>query len=204
MVGGEKDNASVVANVLCSFIRAATTTDKYRNEYSDSIPRADVQAAVSVLARARRRTIWWRWMEIDLRGSVLSHVDFEAGDFRGALFQDCILTKSSFFRCRLGGADFIRSRLEGSDFNQADLRRASLFMSLSPSSTFRRSNLVRTNLTRADLRRCSFRGARIIDCTFAQAELDDDKSAFEGAHVRGGEWHKVDSKILDLIGVKPR
>jgi Pentapeptide repeats (9 copies)/Pentapeptide repeats (8 copies) len=200
MAGGEKDSASAIARVLCSFIRATTTTDEYRSKYSDCSPRADVQAAISVLARARRRTIWWQWISIDLRGSVLSHADFEAGDFRRTLFQDCVLTNTSFFRCRLSRANFSRAHLEDSDFNQADLRRASLFMAHSPSTTFRRSNLVRANLTRAELQKCGFDGARIIRCTFGQAKLDE--STFEGAHIRGGEFHKVDPKILGVIGAK--
>jgi uncharacterized protein YjbI with pentapeptide repeats len=200
MIGAQRDDASVVAGVLCAFIRTTTTSDEYRDEHSHSLPRADIQTAISVLARARRRTIWRRWIEIDLRASVLSNANFDAGDFRRALFQECLLTRSGFFRCRLARANFSRAVLDGSNFNQADLRRASFFTSTASSSTFRRSNLVGANLTRADLRDCGFDGARIVDCTFGQAKLE--QASFRNAHVRGGDYHKVDPAILNQIHMK--
>jgi uncharacterized protein YjbI with pentapeptide repeats len=194
MIGAQRGDASVVTGVVCAFIRTATNTDEYRDEHSNSSPRADVQAALTVLSGARRRTIWWRWIEIDLRASVLSNADFSVGDFRRAMFQECLLAGTSFFRCRLSGADFAEATLDGSNFNQSDLRRASFFKSAASSSTFRRSNLVRANLTRADLRECGFGGSRIINSTFGQAKLEG--ASFRKSHVRGGDYHKVEATIL--------
>jgi hypothetical protein len=101
MIGDERGNVSVITNVLCSFVRTTTTADDYKAEYSNAEPRSDVQAAISVLARARRRTAWWSWVKIDLRKSMLAQANFDEGDFRHALFQDCTLAGSSFFRGRL-------------------------------------------------------------------------------------------------------
>src|SRR5690349_6479952 len=70
MIGDERQNVSAVTNVLCSFIRTETTTEAYYAEYSDAEPRADIQAALRVLAQVRRLTSWWNWVEIDLRKSV--------------------------------------------------------------------------------------------------------------------------------------
>lgn len=200
MVSDERGDMSVVINVLCSFIRTATTGDDYRTEFSNIPPRADIQAAISVLAQARRRMSWWKWVEIDLRGSVLSRANFDRGDFRRALFQDCLLTESSFFRSRLARANFSRAMLGGSNFNQTDLRRASFFRSASPASTFRRSNIVNANLTRANLAECSFDGARIINCTFGQSALE--RSSFRGSRVRGGDYHRVDPEIIEIMNIK--
>jgi hypothetical protein len=200
MIGDDRQSVSVVTDVLCSFIRSETATDDYRTDYSDVEPRADIQAAVSLLGRIRRRTAWWYWVKLDLRKSFLLGADFGEGDFRRAQFQDCTLDKSSFFRARLIDANFSRATLGGSNFNQSDLRRTSFFRSNSQNCTFRRSNMVSANLTRAILLECSFDGARIINSTFGQAQLAG--STFRKIHIRGGEYYKVDPEIKREMGVK--
>jgi uncharacterized protein YjbI with pentapeptide repeats len=200
MINDERGNVSVIATVLCSFIRTATKDTDYQAAYCNSEPRADVQAAISALAQARKRTAWWRWVEIDLRSSTLSHTNFDTGDFRRALFQDCVLEGSSFFRCRLARANFSRARIDKSNFNQADLRGSVFFQSTSTSSTFRRANFVKANLSRAKLADCAFDGARLIDCTFAQSDLEG--STFRGSHIRRGEYHKVDAKVIDAMNIQ--
>jgi uncharacterized protein YjbI with pentapeptide repeats len=198
MVGDERRNVSVVTDVLCSFIRTATT-DKDYAEYSNAEPRADIQAAILVLARVRRRAAWWDWVKIDLRNSVLFKANFAEGDFRHAQFENSNLTGSSFFRGRLAHANFSGAILDGSNFNQADLRHASFFTSTSPKCTFRRSNMIGTNLTKADLTKCSFDGARMINCTFGQAQLEG--STFRGIHRRGGEYYGVDPEVRKAMNV---
>ncbi len=200
MVSDERGDTYVVINVLCSFVRTATASEDYRAEYSNTSPRADIQAAISVLAQARRRIAWWRWIEIDLRKSVLSYANFDNGDFRRAKFQDCLLTNSSFFRSRLARANFSRATLSGSNFNQTDLRNTSFFRSVSPSCTFRRANIIQANLARANLKECSFDDARIIETTFSQSEMT--QSTFHGSRVRGGDYHKVDAQIIESMNIK--
>jgi uncharacterized protein YjbI with pentapeptide repeats len=199
MIGDERQNVSVVTDVLCTFIRTTTTTEAYSAEYSNAEPRADIQTAISVLARVRRRTAWLDWVKIDLRKSVLPKANFNEGDFRTALFEGCILTDSSFFRARLARANFSEATLGGSNFNQTDLRRASFYRSTSPKCWFRRSNMVGTNLTLTDLTECSFDGARIINCTFGQARLGG--ATFDGIRIRGGEYFGVDPEVKEKMGV---
>jgi uncharacterized protein YjbI with pentapeptide repeats len=199
MVGDERGNVRVITGVLCTFIRTATTNADYRREYSDAAPRADVQAAISVLVQMRRRISWRNWINIDLRESVLPNAKFDEGDLRYAFFQDCHLSNASFFRSRLSHANFSRANLTNSDFNQTDLRHTSFFQSISIKCKFRRSNIIGANLTRADLTECSFDGARVINSTFSQSTLDN--STFRGARFRGGDYHKVNPETLKAMGI---
>jgi hypothetical protein len=201
MAGGHDKDALVIARILCACVRPTTTTDQYRDMYTNRRPRADVQAAVSVLGEGQRRSSLWTWVDLDLRGSVLDATTFDKGDFRRARFQECQLRGSSFFRARLSRANFSRADTSESNFNQADLRRTSFFQCVSSSCTFRRSALLGANLTRANLASCSFDGARIVNCRFGQAELRG--ASFRGAEVRGGNYHRVDVEVLRALGIAP-
>lgn len=116
-----------IMEILCAYIRqnaAVRSLEPNEPPFDRAIPRADIQAAVSVIGR---RTAQQKQIEksarfrLDLRNTNLAGIDFSEGDFSAAMFHHCRLEASIFRNCDLAGTEFFHSLLNFADFLNANL-----------------------------------------------------------------------------------
>ena len=136
--------------------------------------RADIQAAISVLAR---RNLTPRPEEaahrldlrhVDVRGIWLRRNE---GNFEFAMFTGSCLVQADLRRANLAGAN-----LQGADLTKANLRKANLEGAYLQGATLRGTrlngaNLMDAALDQTNLRGASLRGAGLVDARLVGADL---------------------------------
>jgi uncharacterized protein YjbI with pentapeptide repeats len=145
-------------------------------------PRADVQAATTVIAR-RNHTRDIRPLDLsraNLSQAKLSQVNLHGADLAGA-----ILHKAAIAFVDLGDADLTRADLTGATFVVVELTRANLT----------EANLTHAAFTRADLMRANLRGAQLADTSFLATDLTGSnlaRASLVRADLTGAKMNGVD------------
>jgi hypothetical protein len=179
------DHGTVV-EVLAAFVREHAAYDPYAQpDLSDAeeVPRADVQAALTVLGR---RPIRSERRRLDLRGSDLRGANLEAARLNGAnlggvwldganlrgtamehtyLGGGARLQHANLYRARLGGADMHRTRLNGANLFEAGLERTNL-----EGARLNGANLVGARLEHANLKHAELKAAHLGGVDLAKTE----------------------------------
>jgi uncharacterized protein YjbI with pentapeptide repeats len=155
-----------IAEVLAAYVR-----ENGREAPQNTCVRADIEAAVRVLATPQSRNL-------DLSGAFLAH-----GNFRNACFNEAQLTRTNFDQAELQGAD-LRADLSFASLQSANLRGSNLRQALLSSANLRGADLRGSHLDGADLRNADLseadlRGARLDFCDMAGAVFVS--ARFEGA-----------------------
>jgi len=178
----------VVLEVLRTYIREHSALSKSDTETSGR-PGADVQAAISVLARRPnhdRDTKRLRLSNADLRGLDLSSSHFEFVDFSYTDVSESVLTLA-----QLQGASFHRSKATHSGFAHADLSGADMFG----------ADLANVIMCGANLK-----GAYLVGCWLNDADLggrkrDDGSYRTHPADLAGANLTNASLERTILIGV---
>lgn len=191
MADSARDHLTVI-EVLAAFVRERAPLDRgntlrmrakgrsipgerLRAQVSSSLvpsrPSADVQAAMTVLARRPRRH---EPFEIDLRRARLAGLELPAdARLAGVNFEEADLTQANLNFADLTGANLQRAKLNRAYLQAADLSRANL-----TGATLDWARVEDATLTKADLRDASLKGALLL-----LARLGDTR--FDGATLTG-------------------
>ncbi len=170
-----------IMQTLGAFIRECTPAPAGRyigNRYQPPdasqvfvTPRADVQAALTVLGRRERD----HDRPIDrpaLSGVNLSGYDLSDGDFTSANFRGSYLCGTVFTGARLTAASFDYANLERADLFGTDCMGASFAGAAAISARFAHARLDRAALVDADLRGADFTHARLQGADLSNANCD--------------------------------
>jgi hypothetical protein len=203
------DDEATIIEVLCAFVRthAAAPT----RETTEAIPAsaADVQAAVSVLARRpnpnaeRNRRIDLTGSRIsmigaplagahlagaDLVGAELSGADLSGADLAGANLVDAALS-----RANLAGADLTGALLTGAAIEEANVVDARLV-----GADLTGSTLLHATLSHADLSRADLSNASLVIASLTGAKLTG--TDLTGAFLAGANLAGADLTVTNLTG----
>ncbi|MER6409000.1 pentapeptide repeat-containing protein [Streptomyces viridosporus] len=222
MQDSARDHSTVVS-VLAAFAqRHAGPSAKSRKEPTESAeahkPGADVQAALTVLAR--RRPEQDRGTPVDLGGS-----DFRGIDFPGHLplkLPGVFLSKADLRGAQLEGADLRGADLSFANLDQVMLDEAHLEDAFLGGASLRSASLSNAHLRGADmscgsvvqdyetgevtpidcttLEAAFLDGADLRDATMSDANLRD--TVLLGADLRGADLTNADFRGATLTGVK--
>lgn len=121
-----------IMEILSAYIREnAPHLPSYEEAFSKSVekPRADVQAAITVIGRRSEKQIemeWQREIRLDLSRSNLSKIVFLGGNYSAVDFSNCIFDGANFRDSKLIGTYFFGARLNHVDFFNAQMKGARL------------------------------------------------------------------------------
>jgi uncharacterized protein YjbI with pentapeptide repeats len=178
---------STIVEVLATFLR-----EHARSHDEASQPAADLQAAVTVLAR-RHAEHDDPGQRVDLHDAFLNNAEFDHGSFQ----------RADLSGAGLGGAEFIDAVLTAADLGSSDLS-GSILTGARADNTV----LDGADLTGADLRRTSLRGADMRGAAFDRetildgADLTD--ADLRGADLRGVDLRKVRALTRQQLGTAKR
>ncbi|WP_079087079.1 pentapeptide repeat-containing protein [Streptomyces silvensis] len=172
MRDSEKDFSTVV-KVLAAYVRMraprSTTPDEARG------PEADVQAALTVLARRPRlKNVAVDLSETDLRKADLRYAFFDGGDFK----------KSRLDEALLGYASLKRANFSGATLDGADLTRAQLVETYLDVESMVNANLVFAAIVNPPILTPKLFEARLSKYTTAPAELPEGFQGMWDARVK--------------------
>ncbi|MFN3261560.1 MAG: pentapeptide repeat-containing protein [Pikeienuella sp.] len=139
--------------------------------YSLPAPRADVQAALTVIGRRsalRRAHEAAREYQIDLRRANLQKANLSFAALENTLFADARLEGADFTGAQLENADFFGARMDGATFIDASLENADL----SEVST-EGADLMYARMNRAALWGNTILGARLLYSKFHGSKFGD-------------------------------
>jgi uncharacterized protein YjbI with pentapeptide repeats len=190
-------------------------------------PAADVQAAMTVLARRPGRE---EPFAIDLRRTMLAGLELPPGarldraglresDFTGAYLAGADLTEADLYGATLTGATLLGAMLNGANLRRANLAEADLFEATLSEANLRRATLTEANfsgatltrtilfeatLTGADLTRATLTGASLTGATLAGANLYGATLTgvtLDGATLAGANLGEATLTEANLFGV---
>jgi uncharacterized protein YjbI with pentapeptide repeats len=177
-------NHPTVMEVLTAYIREHT---KGRAE-DDRSPRADVQAALSVVARRKAdRDI----RPIDLNNTDLRGADLTGANLKGANLTFAILTSASLSAADLTKAILLEADLTAASLANANLAGAGLFRADLTSAILIGASLTSANLTDANLTGAYLLAADLTAAQLAGAYWSDGVTVPEGWLNSGGRLKPV-------------
>ncbi len=166
IAGDSSRDHSTVMEVLAAFIRehshepwqSPRPADWRRSpEFG---PRADVQAAVTVIGR---RNVSRDREQIDLSGADLSRAQLPQADLARCSLNYSNLTGTNLFRANLRQTEFVGANLTRANLNGSDLYNANFTFAI----------LKETLLSSASLRQAVFSGAKLADLSLRDVDLTD-------------------------------
>ena len=169
-------------------------------EKKESIPkpRADVQAAITVLGRRARRfgkeekhPLNLQW--VDLRGANMAEGCFDGADLSGAQLRHANLWGVHLEHANLWGANLGRALLR-----DAHLIKAFLVIANLEKAILMRAHLNGAELSDAYLKRADFRRANLEGASLESAQLEG--AIFLRAHLAGADFWGADLKGANFRG----
>ena len=152
--------------IISAFVRTNApqlTLQASTPPFQPTTPRQDIQTAISVLARRSKQQIKIEndaEFRIDLKNTDLSGIDFGAGQFSAAMFNNSRLEAASFKECQLHGtvfngsllnfADFWGAELVGTRFNEIEISQGVLWGSFTGAAKVKGLTFIGANLTGLD------------------------------------------------------
>lgn len=199
---------STVMEVLTAFIREHSREQRPLPEpdtgFPENVLRPDVQAAVTVIARADNghdkgqiNLAGVNLAGADLLGANLQGVNLAGADLSGAKLANARLPGIDFTGTDLRGAVLTDADLTGADFTDADLAGAELAR-----ADLSRAVLTRTVLSHADLTGTILMGAKLPGAILARATLTDanlTSAKLPGAELFGANLIRTKLRDADLI-----
>jgi len=146
-----KDLYPLIIEILATYVRMNATIPIVEGEIFylyEFEPRADIQAAVTVLGRRKKVN---GDKPIDFSGAFLARYSFVNGDFENALFMNGYYMGASFIGANCAKASFRSSKCTG--------------------IRFQKTNLQKANFTLANCRRANFTGANCKETVFAKGSV---------------------------------
>jgi len=160
-IDSKKDYRTIL-EILTAFIREKSRWNSATMEDSVNPPKADVQAAMTVVGKIHKRGSDSEprldLIGVDFRRADLVQINFRGADLADAHFEGADLRRADFQWANLKDAHFEWTNWNGEG---ADLREA---------------NLKQANLTKADLRKADLRDAVLISTDLTDADLTDAKN----------------------------
>lgn len=173
---------------------------------------ADVQAALTVLARRRRTPDRGEPLRVNLEGSDLRHAELSRGDWRGVDLSGCDLESAWLTGADLSGALLLGANLRDAALPAAKLRGAYLTDSILIHAHLSNADLVGANLHGARLERAFLADARMDGVSFARSRLDGAnffrarlaRASFRDARVGNAGFAEADLAHAELRGADLR
>jgi uncharacterized protein YjbI with pentapeptide repeats len=185
-----KVDCETIIEVLTTFIREHTRSD--HRKPSEAEVEADVQAAISVLARRSNASAETR--RLDFYHSGLNDADFRSGDFRNAMFLYSRLDGALFSGAKLDGADLSFCRAIGAAFTTSTARGAHFVNAKYANGWF----------LEADLRDTDFYGCDLSGSDFGRRYPEEGVPPFPPAVVTNARFTKAKLTGTNLRGVDLR
>ena len=116
-----------IMEILCAYIREnapAASLDPTELLLKTAIPRNDIQAVITILARCgvhQNKLEFRAKHRLDLSRTNLDGIDFKAGDFTAALFHRCRFEAANFSGCDLTGTQFNGSLMNFCEFQNCKI-----------------------------------------------------------------------------------
>ncbi|NHU43014.1 pentapeptide repeat-containing protein [Rhodococcus sp. A14] len=207
-----------IVEVLTAFVREQAPLrpelDNRSHEDTDARPPADVQAALTVLAR-RAPDNDSPNLELHLNDCSLANAVLFDAALEGAWLHRTCLAKAGLARAHLNDARLISSHLEGADLRNAELRKADL-----TSVHLQGANLTGADLTEAKVPHDALRGAKLNHANLQRIQIGnahwpsaslvgatlDGAAIFEGdltaAHLQGASLVGARLQSVNLDGAR--
>lgn len=134
-------------------------------------PRADVQAAMTVIGR-RDRGRDPVTLRLSLAGVNLSGYDLSGGEFTGADFRGSYFVRSTLANTRLATANLMSAHFEGADLYGANGQRANFGGAACPGARFATADLEGADFQHADLSQADFTRAKVMRADLRAAVLE--------------------------------
>jgi len=155
-----------IMEVLTTFVRQHAPLREDRDSHTTTPMKADVQAALTVLAR--RETRHEKAGQVlnlrltDLAFAQLDDADLQHGDLSFSRLYEASLPGAKLNHATLSAASLFGAQLQGADLQDADLR-ANLFNADLEGATLRGANLDSADLRTANLKDADLFGAKLSD-----------------------------------------
>lgn len=158
-----------ITNVLVAFVRRRALlieseilqqNTPTRMDYGQAEDRADIQAALTVLARRRVSGFSEDRLDlsrVDLRGLKLQYARLENANISSSALHDADLTGAMLKGADLSGSCLVRANLRGASLEQANLDQANLDWADANDANFKGARLAGTKLENIDLSRTKLR-----------------------------------------------
>jgi uncharacterized protein YjbI with pentapeptide repeats len=179
-----------IVEVLTTFVREHTS-DGHRTP-SDAKVEADVQAAISVIAR--RPNVEVETGRLDFYNSGLNDAHFRSGNFRGAMF----------YYSRLDGAHFAGAKLDRAGLSFCKARGAAFTKSSARGANFVNATYTNGWFLEADLTDTDFYGCDLTGSDFGRRYAEEGKPPFPPAVVTNARFTKAKLTGTNLRGVDLR
>jgi uncharacterized protein YjbI with pentapeptide repeats len=171
-------------------------------------PRADIQAALTVLGRRgedaiRREAAADRPYRLDLRAVNLQRADLSALNLGPALLVEARMDGANLFEARMDGANLRGARMEGANLTLAgmegaDLRGARMEGANLGEARMEGANLGEARMERAELSRARMDGANLREARMEGANLTF--AGMEGADLRAARMEGVELASARMEG----
>ncbi len=215
-------DSKIIVEYLSAFIRATVPWQDAINglsglidEESSMPPKAEVQAALTLLGDKSLKFADRNKQIVDLRGTYLrnanlsnssfSSVDFGDSNLGGASFHSACLHKSYLDRARLESASFNNANVRESTMNDAHLERAFFINAVLENVELQKTHLQRAELIGAKFKNVDFRGANLENAFFNKATLENvdlKEAVFKEVDFRDAHFKGVDLSGKDLQSAK--
>lgn len=185
-----KTDRETVVEVLTTFVREHTRSG--HQVPADAKAEADVQAAITVIARrpnADTETLW-----LDFYHSGLNGVDFRSGDFKHAMF----------YYSRLDNASFSGANLEEAGLSFCRARGAAFTRSIARGANFVNAEYVNGWFLAADLADADFYGCDLSGSDFGRRYAEEGSPPLPPAVVTNASFTRAKLKETNLRGVDLR
>lgn len=181
MNDSEKDR-SLIAEVLCSFIRTHAPVSSERGDLFDRESREQIQVAIAALGRRAevgKEGYTLNLRRVDLRGINFDRLNFDAADFSESIMDGISAAGASFVRAHL-----VSASLRGAYMEYADLRYVAL---------------TGANLGGADIWHSDMSNVLLFNADLTGASLLDTK--MEGVRMWNAQLERL-TLFEDLDGVR--
>jgi uncharacterized protein YjbI with pentapeptide repeats len=200
MIDSPRDRPTIIA-VLCAFVRDQSASGSQPVTASAGSLPTDLQAAVSIVGRARPASGGTATL-VDLDRARLAGAHLDYLGFAGANLTSADLAAVDFSGARLQDSDLAEADLTGAVLTGADLASANLAGARLARAHVNNANLSGADFRDADLTRADLSGAGLSGASFAGAKLP--LAILEGADLAGLSFAAADLSGTDLTGADLR
>lgn len=181
-----KDLYPQIIEILAAYVRMNATVPVVEGEVFylyEFEPRADVQAAVTVLGRRKKID---GDNPIDFSGAFLARYSFVNGDFKNALFMNGYYMGANFIGANCAKACFRSAKCAGTRFQKSDLQKADFTLANCHRANFTRANCKETVFTKGSVSSARFDLANCTKATFKRTNCA--KANFKNTNCTGARF----------------
>jgi uncharacterized protein YjbI with pentapeptide repeats len=135
----------------------------------------------------------------DLRGVIISGMDFSGLDLSGAVFESSQVSSTNFTNSDLTQVSFKNAELNDLDFTGAILHGVQFVSAQLRSVQLSKADMIRVDFSKATLTKESWGAFSCVECRFKQASMNE--VDFTGAHLDGVDLTMAQVQSARLAGI---